>query len=197
MDYNIALIIFLTICVILTLYFFKSSIKKTLHKHIKNDETPKIKKLNPKQELADYFAYNWDDLKVHFFSKDCNNIKIPIKLEEDFYNRFGQYFAFKNNDPVIEAFAFRNYQMTFKMEFREICQTLTTLKKYLLNNQDINLNSLGKYLELLHNEHFPQAVFIAVILDEMVRTCQKYPELTLHQIGQTNSLLTMKVIDSI
>ena len=199
MNYDILSIIILTIAVIIILCFlYHPDISVTSNKTYEINKQLEVR--NPKKELIDYFAHNWDNLKVYFINnnnKDCNDIKIPYELEEDFYNKFGDYFGVKSSDSMMETFAFRNYQITFEMEFREICQSLTMLKKYLRDNPDINLNILGKYLELLHNEHFPQAVFISVILDEMVRTCQKYPDLTLYQIAQTNSLLTMKIIDSI
>uniref|UniRef100_A0A6C0E7U6 Uncharacterized protein n=1 Tax=viral metagenome TaxID=1070528 RepID=A0A6C0E7U6_9ZZZZ len=201
MNYYVLSIIILTVTVIIILcflYLYHPDTSVVFNKTYEINKQLEVR--NPKKELIDYFARNWDNLKVYFINnnnKDCNDIKIPYELEEDFYNKFGDYFGVKSSDSMMETFAFRNYQITFKMEFREICQSLTTLKKYLRDNPDINLNILGKYLELLHNEHFPQAVFISVILDEMVRTCQKYPDLTLYQIAQTNSLLTMKIIDSI
>jgi hypothetical protein len=210
MDLNIIFIIFFTIVIIMILCFFNyflsnqistQRVHQILYGEGEDENKDKDKEIkNPKKELIDYFAYNWDDLKIYLINNDCDNINIPIKLEETFYDTFGNYFSLntsENTDTMMTTFAFRNYQMTFEMEFREICQILTMLKKYILNHPDVHLNTLGKYLELLHHEHFPQAVFISVILDEMLRTCQTYPDLRLHQISQTNNLLTMKIIDSL
>ncbi len=46
----------------------------------------------------------------------------------------------------------------------------------------------------VHTEHYPQAVFIAVILDRMLQICNTFPEYNIDQITNTHDLLTISVI---
>lgn len=155
-------------------------------------------KPNPKQELIDYLAFNWDRLYPHFMKDNCDDNVCP-EIMNEFTQKFGHYMTSQDEkkDPILEHYAKGTYYRGFQMEFREICQTLKKLQKYIKNNQSTQLKEMKKELELLHTEHFPQAVFISVILDQMAKTCSKFPYYSLTQIVNTNDLLTISVVDSL
>lgn len=201
----ILLVLTLTFFVILAITYFNISLDLEVsirNKSLKPSNHQSQKEPNPKKELVEYFAYNWDNLKPYLLASDCQNLKMPENIQNEFKDKFGVYFLEKMpmSDPMVEKFREKHYQREFEMEFREICQTFTKLKTYLQGQADLQslkLKNLGHHLEWLHNQHFPQAVFISVILDEMVRTCQENPDLSVLEVSKTDSLLTMKALNSV
>lgn len=159
---------------------------------------PEMNNSNPKEELVNFFALNWGRLAPIFIRKDCNDEYVPQDIMYEFKNKFGHYFENKaqKNDPMLNHFMQGTFERNFKMEVKEICTTLTKLGDFINSTKypSIDLKTLGKEIERLHTEHFPQAVFISVILDRMLQICNKYPEYNVNQIANTHDLLTMSVI---
>jgi hypothetical protein len=155
---------------------------------------------NPKEELIQYFATNWAKIASVIFKKDCDDENIPQDFLDEFKNKFGHYFKNKyaESDPLLSHYINGTYERTFKMEFKEMCTTLKKLgdyiNKYPVNKKDIDLKTLAKKLEILHTEHFPQAVFISVILERMIEVCNEYPNYNINQIANTHDQLTMSII---
>jgi len=155
---------------------------------------------NPKEELIQYFATNWARIASVVFNKSCDDENMPQDFLDEFKNKFGHYFKNKHAeyDPVLSHYLNGTYERTFKMEFKEMCTTLKKLGDYINNyptdKKDIDLKTLGKQLEILHTEHFPQAVFISVILERMLEVCKEYPDYNINQIANTHDQLTMSVI---
>ena len=202
-------IILLTVIVIVLFLYFSSMIELSNFTNTNNtNNTIKPKELiNPKDELINYFAVNWSKLEPIFIKNDCYDEYVPQEILDEFNNKFGHYFRNKNEqmDPILTHFINGTYERNFKKEIYEICKTLNSLSDFLnKNNQKNNqknslleLNQLGKEIERLHTEHFPQAVFIAVILDRMLEICKKYPNYNINQITDTKDLLTMSIILSL
>jgi len=155
---------------------------------------------SPKEDLIQYFVTNWAKLAPYIIRKDCDNENIPPEILVDFKNKFGHYFKNKHeaNDPMLEHYSNNTYERTFKMEFTEMCKTLKALGDFIttspIRHQAISLKELGKEIERLHTEHFPQAVFISVILERILEVCNKYPEYNVDQIVNTHDLLTTTII---
>jgi hypothetical protein len=154
----------------------------------------------PKEDLVQYFAHNWPRLAPTLFRSNCDDDCVSDEVMVEFKQRFGDYFKDKDeeNDPVIKHYANLTYERTFKMEFKEICKTLKKLGDFMNNypvkERDLRLKDIAVQIELLHADHFPQAVFISVILDRMLIICNKYPEYTINQITNTGDLLTTSII---
>lgn len=160
--------------------------------------TPKTNK--PKEDLVQYFAHNWPRLAPVMFKSNCEDDCVSDEIMAEFKNRFGDYFKDKDedNDPVIKHYANLTYERTFKMEFKEICKTLNKMRDFINNHpvkdRDLRLKDIAKEIENLHADHFPQAVFISVILDRMLIICNKFPEYTINQVTYTGDLLTTSII---
>jgi hypothetical protein len=188
------LIIILTLAIIAILMYMKV---RTEHGYFLT--TPTYAPTNPKEELIQYFATNWARLAKQIFKKDCEE-NIPQEILDEFKEKFGHYFKNKNAeyDPMLNHYTNGTYERTFKMEIREICTTLKKLGDYINNyptyKKDIDLKSLGQVIKNLHTEHFPQAVFISVILERMLLVCNQYPDYNLNQIVNTHDPLTMSII---
>jgi hypothetical protein len=153
---------------------------------------------NPKDELVQYFAMNWTTLAPVFLN-NCNGTEdVPVELMNNFKTRFGHYFknSAEDIDPMLKHYTNGTYERNFKMEIKEICKTLNSMGDFINSPRypAIQLKELAKEIEKLHNEHFPQAVFIAVILDRMLTICNTYPEYTIDQIVNTHDLLTISII---
>jgi len=154
----------------------------------------------PKEELVQYFAHNWPRLAPVMFKSNCEDDCVSDEIMTEFKNKFGDYFKNKDedNDPTIKHYANLTYERTFKMEFKEICKTLNKLKDFINNHpvkdRDLRLKDIAVEIEILHADHFPQAVFISVILDRMLIICNKFPEYTIKQITYTGDLLTTSII---
>jgi hypothetical protein len=161
---------------------------------------PTSKPNSPKDELIQYFADNWARLAPLIIRKDCDNENIPSEIIYEFKNKFSHYFTNKaeNSDPMLKHYSNNTFERTFKMEFNEMCKTLKSLGEYIqkkpITQQAVSLKDLGKEIERLHTEHFPQAVFISIILDRMLQVCNKYPEYNIDQIVNTHDLLTTTII---
>jgi hypothetical protein len=160
-----------------------------------------MKKTNkPKEDLIEYFAHNWPKLAPVMFKSNCDDDCVSDEVMTEFKNRFGDYFKDKDeeNDPVIKHYANLTYERTFKMEFKEICKTLNKLRDFINNypvkDRDLRLKDIAIEIEKLHADHFPQAVFISVILDRMLIICNKFPEYTINQVTYTGDLLTTSII---
>ena len=204
-------IVLLTVIVIVLFLYFSSMIELSnftntnmnTNTNINFNNTLRTKEvINPKDELINYFAVNWNRLSPILIKNDCDDEYIPQEILDEFNNKFGHYFRNKNEqiDPVLTHFTNGTYERNFKKEIQEICKTLNSLSDFLnKNNQNssLELNQLGKEIERLHTEHFPQAVFIAVILDRMLQICKKYPNYNINQITDTKDLLTISIILSL
>ena len=155
---------------------------------------------SPKEDLIQYFVTNWAKLAPYIIRKDCDNENIPPEILADFKKKFGHYFKNKHeeHDPMLQHYSNNTYERTFKMEFTEMCKTLKALGDFMttspIRHQALSLKELGKEIERLHTEHFPQAVFISVILERMIDICNKYPEYNVDQIVNTHDLLTTTII---
>lgn len=201
---SILSIILLTVIVIVLFLYFSSIIELSnlinlnlntnILKPIKTNEL-----INPKDELINYFGVNWNKLEPILIKNDCYDEYVPQEILDEFNNKFGHYFRNKNEeiDPVLTHFSNGTYERNFKKEIQEICKTLNSLSDFLKKNSSLELNQLGKEIERLHTEHFPQAVFIAVILDRMLEICKKYSNYNINQIADTKDLLTMSIILSL
>ena len=152
----------------------------------------------PKEELVEYFAKNFPRLAPVLIKDNCENEDIPDELMSEFKARFGFYFKNKNEDidPMLKHYAHNSYERNFKFEIKEICKTFKSLGEYVnsVHYPAMKLKDLAKEIERLHSEHFPQAVFISVILDRMLEVCNKYPEYNTDQIVNTHDLLTTTVV---
>ncbi len=154
----------------------------------------------PKDDLIQYFAQNWPKLAPIMFRSNCEDDCVTDEIMTEFKKKFGDYFKDKDeeNDPVIKHYANLTYERTFKMEFKEICKTLNKLRDFINNypvkERDLRLKDIAVEIHKLHADHFPQAVFISVILDRMLQICNKYPEYTINQVTYTGDLLTTSII---
>lgn len=152
----------------------------------------------PKEELVEYFAKNFPRLAPVLIKDNCENEDVPDELMTEFKARFGVYFKNKNEDidPMLKHYSHNSYERNFKFEIKEICKTFKSLGEYInsVHYPAMKLKDLAKEIERLHSEHFPQAVFISVILDRMLEVCNKYPEYNTNQIVNTHDLLTTSVI---
>ncbi len=195
---NTLCILLLTIVVISVLIYLGNKIKITENAYFFN--TNSSKPPSPKEELIQFFATNWAKLAPYIIRKDCDDENIPQEIINEFKVRFGHYFKNKNedNDPMLQHYSNNTYERTFKMEFSEMCKTLKAMGDFITNypsrDQAVSLKDLGKEIERLHTEHFPQAVFISVILERMLEVCNKFPEYNVDQIVNTHDLLTMTII---
>ncbi len=193
---NSCIIIFVTVIVIGVLMYMRV---RTEHMELPTSIPTSIP-TNPKEELIQYFATNWVKIASVIFKKNCDDENIPQDFLNEFKNKFGHYFKNKHADldPVLNHYVNGTYERTFKMEFKEICTTLKKLgdfiNSYPTDKKDIDLKTLGKQLEVLHTEHFPQAVFISVILERMIEVCKEYPDYNINQISNTHDQLTMSII---
>lgn len=152
----------------------------------------------PKDELVEYFSRNFPRLAPILIKENCESEDIPDELMNEFKERFGFYFKNKSEDidPMLKHYANNSYERNFKFEIKEICKTFKSLGEY-INSEHypaMKLKDLSKEIERLHSEHFPQAVFISVILDRMLEVCNKYPEYNTDQIVNTHDLLTTSII---
>jgi hypothetical protein len=199
-------IVLLTVIVIVLFLYFSSMIELNNFTNINmnTNNTLKTKEpINPKDELVNYFAVNWNKLSPILIKNDCYDEYVPQEILDEFNIKFGHYFRNKNEqiDPVLTHFSNGTYERNFKKEIQEICKILNSLSDFLnqknQKNNLLELNQLGKEIERLHTEHFPQAVFIAVILDRMLQICKKYPNYNINQIADTKDLLTMSIILSL
>jgi hypothetical protein len=160
---------------------------------------PISKPKSPKDQLVDYFAMNWSRIATVLVRKNCEDDNIPQEFIDEFKDQFGHLFMNQEvQDPMLKHYTNGTYERNFKMEINEMCKTLNSLgdfiNKYPTPLKQVDLKTLGKEIERLHTEHFPQAVFISVILDRMLEICKKYPEYNINQIANTQDLLTMSVI---
>jgi hypothetical protein len=160
---------------------------------------PISKPKSPKEQLVDYFAMNWSRLATVLIRKNCEDDNIPQELIDEFKYQFGHLFMNSEvQDPMLKHYTNGTYERNFKMEINEMCKILNSLgdfiNQYPTQLKQVNLKTLGQEIERLHTEHFPQAVFISVILDRMLEICKKYPEYNINQIANTNDLLTTSVI---
>ena len=193
---NSCIIIFVTFIVICVLMYMRV---RTEHMNL-STSIPTSIPTNPKEELIQYFATNWAKIASVIFKKNCDDENIPQDFLNEFKNKFGHYFKNKHADldPILNHYVNGTYERTFKMEFKEICTTLKKLgdfiNSYPTDKKDIDLRTLGKQLEVLHTEHFPQAVFISVILERMIEVCKEYPDYNINQISNTHDQLTMSII---
>ena len=198
---NILSILLLTIFVIVLFLYFSTKMNFNLNSIINPTQNPsQIKQLepkNPKEELVNYFALNWSRLAPILIKKDCEDDYVPQEIITEFSNKFGHYFKHQNEkiDPMLSHYSNGTFERTFKMEIKEICKTLNSLSDFINSkNNFLELNQLVKEIERLHTDHFPQAVFIAVILDRMLETFKKFPNYNISQISNTNDLLTISII---
>ena len=154
----------------------------------------------PKEDLVQYFAHNWPRLAPIMFRSNCEDDCVTEEVMVEFKKKFGEYFknSDEENDPVIKHYANLTYERTFKMEFKEICKTLKKLGEFINNypvkDRSLRLKDMAIEIEKLHADHFPQAVFISVILDRMLIICNKFPEYTINQVTYTGDLLTTSII---
>jgi hypothetical protein len=153
---------------------------------------------NPKEELVQYFASNWPRLAPIFIKDNCDDEYVPLELMNEFKMKFGHFFENKSEqiDPMMKHYLNGTYERNFKMEIKEICKTLTALGNFINNSKypARQLKEVAIELERLHTEHFPQAVFISVIIDRMLQICNTYPEYNTDQISNTHDLLTISII---
>lgn len=198
---NILIILLSTIFVIVLFLYFSTKMNFNLNSIINPTQNPlQIKQLeskNPKEELVNYFAVNWSRLAPILIKKDCEDDYVPQEIITEFSNKFGHYFKHQNEkiDPMLSHYSNGTFERTFKMEIKEICKTLNSLSNFINSkNNFLELNQLVKEIERLHTEHFPQAVFIAIILDRMLETFNKFPNYNISQISNTNDLLTISII---
>jgi hypothetical protein len=191
--FTICLIIIIVLFIIGIIYHLSTSKESLLYANI-------IAKppTNPKEELVQYFAMNWTQLAPVFLNNCESDPYIPPEIMNDFKGRFGHYFKNKAEDidPILKHYSNGTYERNFQMEVKEICKTLNAMGDFINGPRypAIQLKDLAVEIERLHNEHFPQAVFIAVILDRMLSICNKYPEYTIDQVVNTHDLLTISVI---
>ncbi len=152
----------------------------------------------PKDELVEFFARNFPRLAPVLIKENCENENVPEELINEFKSRFGSYFKNKNEDidPMLKHYSNNSYERNFKFEIKEICKTFKSLSEFInsVHYPAMQLKDLAKEIERLHTEHFPQAVFISVILDRMLEVCNKYPEYNTDQIVNTHDLLTTSVV---
>jgi len=152
----------------------------------------------PKDELVEYFARNFPRLAPVLIKENCESEEVPEELMNEFKARFGSYFKNKNEDidPMLKHYTNNSYERNFKFEIKEICKTFKSLGEYINSERypAMKLQDLAKEIERLHSEHFPQAVFISVILDRMLEVCNKYPDYNTDQIVNTHDLLTTSVV---
>ena len=198
---NILIILLSTIFVIVLFLYLSTKMNFNLNSIINPTQNPsQIKQLepkNPKEELVNYFAVNWSRLAPILIKKDCEDDYVPQEIITEFSNKFGHYFKHQNEkiDPMLSHYSNGTFERTFKMEIKEICKTLNSLSDFINSkNNSLELNQLVKEIERLHTDHFPQAVFIAVILDRMLETFKKFPNYNISQISNTNDLLTISII---
>jgi len=162
---------------------------------------PSSENVNPKQELLEYFSENWARLSPYLITEDCERDCVPSFIISDFKARFGHYFTHRmeHQDVMLNKYANGTFERTLKMEFREICQTFIKLGEFIKKYQtkSVELRTLSKELERLHHEHFPQAVFISVIIERMINTFNKYPDYDINQISYVQDPLTISIISSI
>ncbi len=153
---------------------------------------------NPKDELVQYFASNWSRLAPILIKDNCDDESVPPELMNEFKMKFGKYFEseVEKYDPMMKTYVNGTYERNFKMEIKEICKTLTALGNFInsVRYPARQLKEVAVEIERLHTEHFPQAVFISVILDRMLKICNTYPEYTIDQIVNTNDPLTISII---
>jgi hypothetical protein len=153
---------------------------------------------SPKEELVEYFARNWTRLAPIFIKDNCDDENIPPEILQEFKDRFGHYFKNKSedSDPVLKHYMQNTYERNFKMEIKEVCKTMLALKKFINDTHypSLQLKDLAKEIDRLHSEHYPQAVFISVILDRLLQICNTFPEYNIDQIVNTHDLLTISVI---
>jgi hypothetical protein len=153
---------------------------------------------NPKDELVQYFASNWARLAPILIKDNCDDEYVPSELMNEFKMKFGHFFEDKSEqtDPMMKHYLNGTYERNFKMEIKEICKTLTALGNFInsVKYPARQLKEIAIELERLHTEHFPQAVFISIIIDRMLQICNKYPEYNTDQIANTNDLLTISII---
>jgi hypothetical protein len=191
--FTICLIIIIVFFIIGIIYHLSTSKESLLYASI-------IAKppTNPKEELVQYFAMNWTQLAPVFLNNCDSDPYIPPEIMNDFKERFGHYFknTAEDIDPMLKHYSNGTYERNFQMEVREICKTLNAMGDFINSPRypARQLKDLAVEIERLHNEHFPQAVFIAVILDRMLSICNKYPEYTIDQVVNTHDLLTISVI---
>ncbi len=152
----------------------------------------------PKDELVEFFARNFPRLAPVLIKENCENENVPEELINEFKSRFGSYFKNKNEDidPMLKHYSNNSYERNFKFEIKEICKTFKSLSEFInsVHYPAMQLKDLAKEIERLHTEHFPQAVFISVILDRMLEVCNKYPDYNTDQIVNTHDLLTTSVV---
>ena len=198
---NILIILLSTIFVIVLFLYLSTKMNFNLNSIINPTQNPsqieKLEPKNPKEELVNYFAVNWSRLAPILIKKDCEDDYVPQEIITEFSNKFGHYFKHQNEkiDPMLSHYSNGTFERTFKMEIKEICKTLNSLSDFINSkNNSLELNQLVKEIERLHTEHFPQAVFIAVILDRMLETFNKFPNYNISQISNTNDLLTISII---
>lgn len=198
---NILSILLLTIFVIVLFLYFSTKMNFNLNSIINPTQNPsqieKLEPKNPKEELVNYFSVNWSRLAPILIKKDCEDDYVPQEIITEFSNKFSHYFKHQNEkiDPMLSHYSNGTFERTFKMEIKEICKTLNSLSDFINSkNNFLELNQLVKEIERLHTEHFPQAVFIAVILDRMLETFKKFPNYNISQISNTNDLLTISII---
>jgi len=199
---NILSILLLTVIVIVLFLYFSTKMNYDIftNKNIQNQtQIQQLEPKNPKEELINYFAINWSRLAPILIKKDCEDDYVPQEIITEFSNKFSHYFKHQNEkiDPMLSHYSNGTFERTFKMEIKEICKTLNSLSDFIninSKNSSLALNQLGKEIERLHTEHFPQAVFIAVILDRMLETCKKFHNFNISQISNTNDLLTISII---
>jgi len=199
---NILSILLLTILVIVLFLYFSTKMNYDIftNKNIQNPtQIQQLEPKNPKEELINYFAVNWSRLAPILIKKDCEDDYVPQEIITEFSDKFSHYFKHQNEkiDPMLSHYSNGTFERTFKMEIKEICKTLNSLSDFIntnSKNSSLALNQLVKEIERLHTEHFPQAVFIAVILDRMLETCNKFPNYNISQISNTNDLLTISII---
>jgi hypothetical protein len=159
---------------------------------------PQTQTNTPKDELIQYFAQNFPRLAPIFIKDNCDDEYVPPELMNEFKIKFGNYFKNKSEDkdPILKHYIHNTYERNFKMEINEICKTLNSLGKFINSPKypALQLKDLAKEIDRLHSEHFPQAVFISVILDRMMQICNTYPEYSTDQIVNTHDLLTISII---
>lgn len=202
---NILSILLLTIFVIVLFLYFSTKMNFNMNFNLNSIINPtqnpsqieQLEPKNPKEELVNYFALNWSRLAPILIKKDCEDDYVPQEIITEFSNKFGHYFKHQNEkiDPMLSHYSNGTFERTFKMEIKEICKTLNSLSDFINSkNNFLELNQLVKEIERLHTDHFPQAVFIAVILDRMLETFKKFPNYNISQISNTNDLLTISII---
>lgn len=180
------------VILLLTFYYNKETLQTQFAPILTNPPQ------SPKDELVQYFALNWPRLAPIFIKDNCDDEYVPSELMEEFKMKFGHFFESKSEqfDPLLKKYMNGTYERNFKMEIKEICKTLTALGNFLTTGKypARQLKEVAVEIERLHTEHFPQAVFISVILDRMLQICNTYPEYSTDQIANTNDLLTISII---